>query len=163
MLSNTAHRPRACGGSFHSLNIIEKDGIRYPGHNEVQVIRHGGISVRNSNTVPVKELIEKAAKHWANIADGKEADTGPCELCKRFKGLCSVSEDGKMLEQPCPIYKATGLHNCDGTPFVAWREAAGDRFHDRYKPGGLRAETEELREAACAMAKFLGDLLKRYE
>ena len=144
---------------FHSLNIIEKDGIRYPGHNEVQVIRHGGISVRNSNTVPVKELIEKAAKHWANISAGEESDTGPCELCKRFKGLCSVSEDGKMLEQPCPIYKATGLHNCDGTPFVAWREAAGDRFHDRYKPGGLRAETIQMANAAWRMSVFLNDLI----
>mgnify|MGYP001765946619 CR=1 FL=1 len=113
--------------------------------------------------VPVKDLIAKAAEHWANVADGNEADTGPCELCRHFKGLCSGSEYWKILEKPCPIFKVTGFRNCEETPFEKWREAAGDRFHDRYKPGGLRAETEELREAACAMAKFLGDLLKRYE
>lgn len=119
-------------------------------------------SVRLVKAVPVKELIAKAAEHWANIAAGEEADTGPCGLCRHFKGLCSVSEDGKMLTQPCPIYEATNLYGCKGTPFEAWIKAAGDRFSTRYSEGGLWADTDELREAAGAMAKFLGDLLRRY-
>jgi hypothetical protein len=98
------------------------------------------------------EALRGSIAKWEGIVAGSVDDEGSnnCPLCEMFYRGC-----GWPSCFGCPVWKKTGLRNCEGSPYEKWVELTDER------PDGQprKVTNEEQRSAAEAELAFLRSLL----
>lgn len=95
---------------------------------------------------------KKASDKWLAICEQRDKDKGiiNCPLCKKYYTDPGVIELQSCRN--CPVRKFTGKHECEGTPYYAWRNYV--RFN---APSNKKTEVFDKKsfELALDMYSFL--------
>ena len=100
-----------------------------------------------------RTALEESIEKWKQIERGEMPDLGP-ENC----GLCVEFHDRSC--EGCPVFEATGIAGCGGTPYVEWDNAMIDLNHIRFVTWAVDrvADTPKLVKLARAEREFLESL-----